>query len=214
MRLSVLGAVLLACCFGQQRDFLTADEVDQVRLAQEPNLRLKLYTDFARLRVELLKQMIAKERPGRSALIHSTLEDYIRIIETIDVVTDDALRRNADLTEGTPLVAKAEEEMLSDLKKIEESDPKDLGRYKFVLTSAIEATEDSLEMAREDLAKRKHDANVRVAEEKKEREALMTPADAASRRVAEQKKTEEEQKQKRKAPTLRRKGEVAPPRKP
>lgn len=214
MKLAVIALLGCLAAAAQERDFLTADEVDQIRLAQEPNLRLKLYSEFARMRVDLLKQMVAREKPGRSALIHSTLEDYIRIIEAIDIVTEDALRRNADLAEGVPIVAKAEEEMLAALEQIQESNPSDLSRYKFVLISAIEVTEDSLELAQEDLAKRKHDANVRLSDERKQREALMTPADLESRRAAEKKKAEAEQTQKRKAPTLRRKGESAPERKP
>jgi len=49
MKRSVLFIGLLAAAqlFGQ-RDFLTTDETDQVRLAQDPNLRLKLYLHFAK----------------------------------------------------------------------------------------------------------------------------------------------------------------------
>lgn len=196
------------------RDFLTADEVDQVRLtAQDPNARLTLYSHFAKLRVDMLKQAVAKEKAGRSGFIHQTLEDYTKIIEAIDTVADDALKRGATLTEGMTAVVDAEKTMLADLQQIEESAPADLERYKFALTTAIDATKDSLELSQEDLAERKKDVVHRDAQERKKLQEMMTPAEAKSRAQAEKKQAEAETKQQRKAPTLRRKGEQpkAPP---
>src|SRR5450755_4650328 len=102
----VLVALLFAAgAFAQQHDFLTADEIDQVREAQDPNARLVLYVQFARQRLSLLNQLMSKEKAGRSALIHDTLEDYTHIIEAIDTVADDALKRKVALNEGMKLVA-------------------------------------------------------------------------------------------------------------
>src|ERR1700730_12611228 len=100
MRFLAILLVFAAGGFAQERDFLTADEVDQVREVQEPNARLKLYILFARQRLALLQQFLSKEKPGRSALIHDTLEDYTHIIEAIDTVADDALVRKAQLDIG------------------------------------------------------------------------------------------------------------------
>ncbi|MCC6294615.1 MAG: hypothetical protein IT164_18325 [Bryobacterales bacterium] len=208
MRALLIFTLAVTTAAAQPRDFLTADEVDQVRLAQEPNLRLKLYLGFAKERVALIEQLAAKEKAGRSALIHDTLDGYTKIIEAIDTVSDDALRRNLDITEGMDAVAGAERDFAARLRKVEESAPADLQRYAFVLTNAIEATEDSLEMAQEDMKERKAGVAKRRAEEDKEREELMTPTDRTARQAAQKKKAEEETKTKRKAPTLRRKGEV------
>jgi hypothetical protein len=203
--------LLLACTIlaaGQDRDFLTADEADQIREAQEPNLRLSLYVKFAQARIELLKQLLAKEKPGRSAMIHSTLEDYTRIIEAIDTVSDDALKRKVDITEGMKIVTAAEKEMLEALEKLDEEPAKDYGRYEFAMQQAIETTKDSFELSQEDLKERTAEVLERDLREKKEREALM-PVEALKEKKAAEQKADET---KRKVPTLRRKGEEAPKR--
>src|SRR5687768_9798695 len=130
-RLAALILVLLIPAAAQDRDFLTADEADQVRLAQDPNLRLKLYVHFAKQRIDLIQQTVAKEKAGRSVFLHNLLEDYTRIIDAIDTVADDALKRKQVIGEGMAAVAEAEKEMAAVLKQIQDSEPKDIARYKF-----------------------------------------------------------------------------------
>lgn len=188
-----------------QRDFLTVDEADQVRLAQEPNLRLELYVKFAQQRVALLQQLVAKEKSGRSAMIHEVLEEYTKLIETIDVVSDDALRRKLDITEGTKLVAKAEEEMKAKLLAIQNMELKDRSRYDAALATAVETTAESIELAQMELKERSTDVTTKDAKEKKALEEMMQPKDREQKKVEEKKAADTPKK---KAPTLRRKGEV------
>jgi hypothetical protein len=203
----VLALVFVVAAFAQ-RDFLTADEVDQVRLAQEPTLRLNLYVTFAKQRLLLIEQAVAEEKVGRSRLIHDLLEDYTNIIEAIDTVSDDALKRKADVAEGMKVVAEATKEMTARLEKVRDSEPKDIARYQFALDNAIDTTRDSAELAAEDLGKRSAEIEGRVKKEVAEREEMMRPEEVKAKRVEEQKAAET----KRKVPTLRRKGEVVPPR--
>jgi len=201
-------ALLAALCAGallraQERDFLTPDEVDQVRLAQDPNDRLTLYVQFARQRMDLLQQYLAKEKPGRSIFIHNTLEDYSQIIEAIDSVSDDALRHHKQIDKGMIAVVNAEKDFLAQLNKIQDNEPKDLDRYKFVLGQAIDTTSDSRELALQDTGKRGAELAAGDAKEKQARDAMMP-----SKEVTERKKDAETQEgPKKKIPSLYRPGE-------
>lgn len=205
-RLIVLLLAALAVPVAAGRDFLTTDEADQVRLAQEPNDRLKLYADFALQRLDLVEHLLAKPETGRSTLVREALEDFTKIIETIDIVADDALARGVDATLGIQAVAEAEKAFLERLHKIEEARPKDLVRYEFVLATAIETTEDSLEINNEDLAARKTGVAEREEREDKETEELMTPG-MRKERQGDAAVVEKQEEKRRKAPTLYKKGE-------
>ena len=200
--------LLTVLCFtpllvAQDRDFLTPNEVDQVRETQEPNQRLLLYIHFAKQRIDLVQQYLAKEKSGRSLFVHNTLEDYSKIIEAMDSVSDDALRRHADVEKGLVAVLNAEQEFLAALNKIQDSAPSDFDRYKFVLQEAIDTTADSHQLAMEDSQQRSAQLAAEDAKEKKEREAMMPQKEAAARKKAAGAETE----QKKKIPSLYKPGE-------
>ena len=202
--------ILAMTLAGQDRDFLTGDEVGQVRLVQERNERLQLYMLFAKQRMDQVESLLKREKAGRSILIHDLLEQYTKIIEAADTVTDDALKRKVDVALGVKALAEAEKGLLARLEKVRDAKPKDVARYELVLETAIETTKDSFELAQEDLAGRGQSVIDRDAREKKERDALLSVKEQDEKKVSEKKETESQSK--RKAPTLRKKGETAPPK--
>ena len=198
----VAGALAASPGAAQHRDFLTADEVEQIREAQEPNARLELYSRFARSRVDLVKNLLSHDKSGRSAMIHDALDDYAKIIDAMDDVADQSLAKKAEMSKGMRMVSNMEREMLPALRKIRDSHPKDLDRYEFALTTAIETTSDSLDLADGDLQKRGDKELAREEREKKEAEVAKTPEEKRA-----DAKAEADQQNQRKAPSLYRPGE-------
>ena len=207
---SFCAAFLVSGQSNRNRDFLTTDEANQIRNLQEPNERIALYLHFARQRVDQVKQLVAREKAGRSALIHDLLEDYTKILDAAASVSDDALRHRYDLTKGNQAMVRESSAMLLQLQAIRDAAPKDLDRYDFVLMDAISATSDSLDASRQSPQDRTAELAAEEKKAKEDRLANMTPEDAAAERAADKKKADEAAEKKKKAPTLLRPGESLP----
>ena len=199
----LLLAMLCVAPVAAQRDFLTADEVDKLREAQEPDDRIKLYLLFARQRVDLVTQLFAKEKTGRSILIHDTLDQYTSIIEAIDTVVDDALAHKRTVT-GLPALAKTERELLTKLERLSEIPAADKERYRFSLEQAVGATRDSADLSDVDVKERSRDVDEKERQIEKQREAMSAP-DRKSEKTADEKKTDANPKKK---PSLLKPGET------
>ena len=205
---TLLCFVALAVPLAAQTDFLTSTEVERVREAQEPNQRLEVYASFAKERIDLIKSLVAKDKPGRSLLIHDTLDAYTKILDAMDDVTDDALARKIDVNKGVAALERVEMASLTELKRLRDSHPRDLDRYEFVLTDAIDTTSDSLNAAREDLGQRMNKVLAHQEQEDQERKSAMAPADGS--KPAEGNGPVTHQDTRGKAPTLMRPGERPP----
>lgn len=148
----------------KKRDPLTEAETDQLRdVAMEPGKRLKLYIQFAEIRLVAIDQLRSdpKMAEGRSKKIHDLLEDFTAILDEIN--------DNLDVYEGRPLnkddrkefhkglkeVIEATEKFdlkLRALKSATETDPemkKESADFQFVLQDAIDALKSSSDMAHE-----------------------------------------------------------------
>ena len=167
--------LFLACAPAlAQRDFLTPDEVEQLRLVQDPAPRLQLYLKFARQRVDMLEQLFARRQTGRSGLVHDTLEQVTQIIEAIDLNIDDAIRRQKPL-EKLDDVVREQKELLAKLEALAAREEPDRARYQFALEQALETLRDSIEMNEQDLKERALSVYDKEKALREEREQMLSP---------------------------------------
>lgn len=213
--MKLLIPILIALCAVTafaQKEFLTTDEIERIREAQEPNLRLKTYVGFAKQRMDQLKQVTEREKKGRSILIRDLLDQYTQIIDAIDTVSDDALKRKVDIALGVDNASGAEKGFLGTLKKIQASRPADLDMYEISLREAIAITEDSIGTAEQDLTRRR-DTLLDKDEDQRIRLKEATTSQQAKEQEVENAKADAPKNpdgSRRKPPTLLKPGEKKP----
>src|SRR5277367_5991173 len=143
---------LVAVCCGwltagaqvRQREPLAPAEIDQLRdSAMYADVRLRLYTEFARARLVSLEQMRndpkAKDRGQQT---HDRLQEFLDIYDELNQNIDNFNDRKEDLRKPLRVVIEADNEFqakLLALKSAGNVQPKEAEQYRFLLDNALEA---------------------------------------------------------------------------
>ncbi|MGH9499000.1 MAG: hypothetical protein ACRD3L_07630 [Terriglobales bacterium] len=150
-------AVMILCCWpmagGAQvrgREPLAPAEIDQLRdSAMDSQLRLKLYTEFARSRLVSLEQMRSDPKTtDRGQQTHDRLQDFLDIYDELNQNIDNFNDRKDDLRKPLKAVIEADSEFqakLLALKNAADTNPKEAEQYRFLLDSALEAVSDGVQ---------------------------------------------------------------------
>jgi len=133
-----------------RRDPLTDPEIDQLRdTAQDADLRLKLYVDFARARLAKLEQ--ARSDPkvtDKTQATRDALQDFVDVYDELDDNVDTFADRKADLRKVLKIVIEADTEFQAKLRALKSSadaSKAESQRYEFVLTDALDAVDRGVE---------------------------------------------------------------------
>src|SRR5436190_22824825 len=126
------------------RDPLNDQEIDKIRdAAQDPEVRLKLYIEFARARLEKLAQMQADTKtPNEDESIRDALQDFLDVYDELGTNVDTYADRGDDLRKALKPVIEADTEFGSKLRAFKSSlgsTPESSKDFNFLLGSALEA---------------------------------------------------------------------------
>ena len=143
---NLLTTSLYTAPLAAQRDFLTHDEINLVRDAQEPENRIALYLDIAQLRLDSIRTAITSSKPdGRR--VQRNLSDYIQVCEAILMTIEEARQAREPIPKSIEQMELRVPEYLGYLQSINTSSSPAWADYQFTLDEAILMTSELSEEA-------------------------------------------------------------------
>lgn len=151
MKLLPLALILASCLAFAQRhgDPLTIPEIDQLRdTAQDPEMRLKLFVQFTRARLDAITQAQSDPKvTDRAQAIHDKLQDFLDVYDELDDNVDMFADRRNDIRKPLKLVIGADTEFQAKLRTLKDaaSNKDEMKEYEFLLGNALDAVNNGLQ---------------------------------------------------------------------
>jgi hypothetical protein len=147
----------------RHRDPLTQPEIDQVRdTSWEPKMRLPLYVQFARARLDKLDQVRSDPKvKNRTQQTHDLLDDFQLLYDELNDNIDTYVDRKDDIRKPLKTIVEADTEFQAKLRALKDAanvPAAESQQYEFVLTNAIETVDNSAEDHRKLLADQEEQA--------------------------------------------------------
>ena len=132
----------------QRHDPLTPLEVDKIRdSAMEPEVRLKLYVEFARARLDKLQQARSDAKltaTDKDEQTKGAIQDFTEVYDELDENVDTFADRGNDLRKALKPVIEADTEFGAKLRAFKSSlanSRQEAAQYDFLVGSALEAVD-------------------------------------------------------------------------
>ncbi len=127
----------------RQRDPLTQEEIDQLReVALEPEKRLKLLADFARVRLTAIEQARTQEKSDADSprALHDLMENFLAVYDELDDNISMYEDRKADLRKALKPVLAADSEFHARIEGLQHNlTAEERTECDFVMSSIVEA---------------------------------------------------------------------------
>ncbi|MGA3326674.1 MAG: hypothetical protein ABSF45_19590 [Terriglobia bacterium] len=196
MRILTTSTLLLAVALGiaagaQKPDYLSDDEVDELREAQGPSERIEKYLSFAQVRLARFDDY-RNRRPDPDydipAYLNTQLDQYIRITDALKDWIEDHFDRRDDMRTGLKKVLEMGPHQLDQMRHIEESSDPYAAGYRKTLGDAIDDFTDALDGATKALSEQSKLFGELKREEKADAQTIKTrEKDERKRNVQEEK---------------------------
>jgi hypothetical protein len=179
----------------QKPDYLSDEEEDKIRDAQEPSERIEVYVTLAQTRLERIEEFRSKPMDPQydnGAYIDHLLDEYVSITEDLKNWIQDQYDRRGDMRKGLHKVLEMGPKQLDELRRIQQSPDAYAADYAKSLRDAKDDFTDALDGATRALGNQ-----VKLFGELKREEK----ADAQSQKA----RTKEEKKRSKEEEKLRKK---------
>ncbi len=166
---------MTALAQAHHRDPLTEGEIDKIRdSAQLPEVRLKLYVEFARARLENIQKVHSDTKAtDREKQTRDALQDFLDVYDELNTNVDTFADRGSDLRKGLKPVIEADTEFGAKLRAFRASlsNTQEARDDEFLIGSAIEGVDAGAKDHRDLLAEQEETFKNKKKQDHKENES-------------------------------------------
>ncbi len=195
LALALLALVPHALRAQQKGDFLTDEEQDKLREAQDPSDRIKVYLAFEQARLDRFdnfRNQPADPSYDNAGYLEGLLSQFISLNDEMKNWIEDQYGRNGDMRAGLHVLLDAGPKQLEQLRRIQQTPDANVADYAGSLRDAIDDLTDTLDGGTKALTDQEKKFGAMKREQKAEAQA------AKVRTKEEKKRTKEEEKLRKK----------------
>lgn len=134
----------------EKKEYLTESEADQIREANNPSYRIKLYVSFAEDRLKKFQYELTRTTPERrrGEVLNALMNAYSGCVDDAADQIADAKEKQMDIHVSLKLLESKGKEFLEQLQKIDQAAGPEFESYQDNLKDAIQATQDAISDAK------------------------------------------------------------------